>query len=862
MLCFAGDREAQLLHIKRPPPPSGPAPESECPCQIYLPCAALLIKPQRTRPSLAAQPAASIRRPASRASRIRPAFRSARPWTTAACLALETLPASRRTQASAAPSCARIPCSFASECWAGLSPVLVCAFLHHCRPLDRPGGTHRLCFRLACRSFACAPPLDAVDRRSNASVGQPSRRGGGPLQIPASRNLACATNRAAATFRPLSTGASAPGSRSGPPSMPLANSLAPPRTASPVAELRQPTERSAPLLRRQILARPVCSGRARRTGSRRPVKRPSRISAAHDTSPPRGSPLRLRFTRRLTLRGFTLSRRIRFSAAPRLLPALFLPAELSRSGLSNRGFAAWLRRSRPFAALLPPHSLPPSAAPDPPSHAAASSFPRRSAAARSLHPPSARASSPAPRPAPAARIPRAESSPQNVRWPRTSCATRDFVLRSAPPHTRDCRHRVPVEPAPAPSALAPTLLATLNRHAAAQPLQLLFARLPGHLHQVSLLHARSGLRQQVRQLAVVGHQQQAFALVVKPPHRIQPFLHLREELHHRRPAFGIAHRGHVALRLVQHKIPVPLGAMQQLAVHANVVARRIGLASQRCVTTCPFTITRPATIISSACRRLAIPACDKIFCSRSSFPGSRASSAPAISRGLRSVAAAASFAACLARSSFASSCRSAPGSGFQARVHRRQVRVGPKRLHLHLRVSFGFARVGSAFAIRRVPDRINNRLANPDIRRNSPQLWLSSSEPSLAGAQPSVWPRSPLRRALSRARPPAWPLLWRPSRPSRAWHSQPLPWQASASPLSFWPRPSSSSRRFLSPAPLTPLGRRALCRRRGRFPFHFFRHGKASVPDYSGSPGARSPLCVEPSRLDSDSASRAHSARH
>ena len=81
---------------------------------------------------------------------------------------------------------------------------------------------------------------------------------------------------------------------------------------------------------------------------------------------------------------------------------------------------------------------------------------------------------------------------------------------------------------------------------------------------------------------------------------------------------GSLNRGHVALGLVQHEVAVTLRAVEQLAVHANVIARGIGLAAQL-VTTCPFTIRGPATIISSAWRRLAMPAWERIFCSRSSF---------------------------------------------------------------------------------------------------------------------------------------------------------------------------------------------------------------------------------------------------
>jgi hypothetical protein len=122
--------------------------------------------------------------------------------------------------------------------------------------------------------------------------------------------------------------------------------------------------------------------------------------------------------------------------------------------------------------------------------------------------------------------------------------------------------------------------AALNAHPAPQNVQLRFAGLTAHLHQISLLDSRSSLGQLVGQFAVVRHQQQALTLVVEPPHRVKPLRHLGEELHDRRPAFRILHRRYVALGLVQHKIALPFRPMQQLAVHANVVAASISLSAQ------------------------------------------------------------------------------------------------------------------------------------------------------------------------------------------------------------------------------------------------------------------------------------------
>jgi hypothetical protein len=123
-------------------------------------------------------------------------------------------------------------------------------------------------------------------------------------------------------------------------------------------------------------------------------------------------------------------------------------------------------------------------------------------------------------------------------------------------------------------------LAPVDPYSPAQRLDLGLAGLAGDLHQVDLLHTRGGARELVGQLAVIGHQQQAFAQIIEPPHRVEPFAHAGEELHHRRPALRILDCGHVAARLVQHKVPLALGAMEQLAVHADVIARGIGLAAK------------------------------------------------------------------------------------------------------------------------------------------------------------------------------------------------------------------------------------------------------------------------------------------
>ena len=125
-----------------------------------------------------------------------------------------------------------------------------------------------------------------------------------------------------------------------------------------------------------------------------------------------------------------------------------------------------------------------------------------------------------------------------------------------------------------------TRTASLDDYALAQRVEHVFRRLAGYLHQIGLFYAGGGLGELVGQFAVVGHQQQAFAEVIEASHGVQALVFCREELHYRWPALGIADGSDKALGLIEHEVANPLGALQQLAVHAHVVARGISLGAQ------------------------------------------------------------------------------------------------------------------------------------------------------------------------------------------------------------------------------------------------------------------------------------------
>jgi hypothetical protein len=65
-----------------------------------------------------------------------------------------------------------------------------------------------------------------------------------------------------------------------------------------------------------------------------------------------------------------------------------------------------------------------------------------------------------------------------------------------------------------------------NGNAGAELVQLIFGRLASNLHQIGLFDARGRAGQLVRELAVVGHQKQALAVIVQAADGVEALLHL------------------------------------------------------------------------------------------------------------------------------------------------------------------------------------------------------------------------------------------------------------------------------------------------------------------------------------------------
>jgi hypothetical protein len=120
----------------------------------------------------------------------------------------------------------------------------------------------------------------------------------------------------------------------------------------------------------------------------------------------------------------------------------------------------------------------------------------------------------------------------------------------------------------------------LDADAAAQALERLRVRDAVDLGLVDARHLVAGMGDALRELAVVGEEDQAFGGHVQAPHRKQAG-HGRNEVHHRRPLLRVEPRGHVPLGLVEQEVHGGGGRLHAHAVHADVVAGGVGLAAER-----------------------------------------------------------------------------------------------------------------------------------------------------------------------------------------------------------------------------------------------------------------------------------------
>jgi len=101
---------------------------------------------------------------------------------------------------------------------------------------------------------------------------------------------------------------------------------------------------------------------------------------------------------------------------------------------------------------------------------------------------------------------------------------------------------------------------------------------PGHaslgLDTILTLMLESGMGETVRQLTVVGQEEQSFTFKIQPPDRVDSPLHV-DQVQHGRPAVGIADGRDITGRLIEHDVDLGLFRLDAAAIHFNHILHRI-----------------------------------------------------------------------------------------------------------------------------------------------------------------------------------------------------------------------------------------------------------------------------------------------
>src|SRR5579885_3876644 len=123
-------------------------------------------------------------------------------------------------------------------------------------------------------------------------------------------------------------------------------------------------------------------------------------------------------------------------------------------------------------------------------------------------------------------------------------------------------------------------LAAVQGDALAKLSLLLLAQMAVGFHQVGFDDVACGRGDAVCEFAVVGQQQQAFAVIIQPPDRINPLLDAAQQVHDGLAALRIADRGHHALGFVQGDVNVALRFFKKTAVDFDMVAIEVRLGAE------------------------------------------------------------------------------------------------------------------------------------------------------------------------------------------------------------------------------------------------------------------------------------------
>jgi hypothetical protein len=119
-----------------------------------------------------------------------------------------------------------------------------------------------------------------------------------------------------------------------------------------------------------------------------------------------------------------------------------------------------------------------------------------------------------------------------------------------------------------------------NSDAFAKAVESFFSGLAADFDQVGFFYTGGGAGELVGEFAVIGDEEEAFAQVIEAADWVETLTCFGEELHDGGPAFRVADSGDVTLGLVEHEVTLALGAVNELAVNADVIAMCVGFAAE------------------------------------------------------------------------------------------------------------------------------------------------------------------------------------------------------------------------------------------------------------------------------------------
>ncbi len=126
--------------------------------------------------------------------------------------------------------------------------------------------------------------------------------------------------------------------------------------------------------------------------------------------------------------------------------------------------------------------------------------------------------------------------------------------------------------------------ATVNHDSARESLCLLGGHIGLYGYMVNLVDLLLWVSYEVRELAVIGHNQKSFAVLIKSADGINALGNILDEVSHAFAVHFIAHCGNEASRLVEHYVTLAALALHYnaLVVDVDLINRRVDLVAQNC----------------------------------------------------------------------------------------------------------------------------------------------------------------------------------------------------------------------------------------------------------------------------------------